>query len=400
MAMGLNDEGRGAGAPERAALNIMKTTPEDQAATFRNQDQIWPHRVIGRGGAVRALPPHDRPLADPAYRVGEAMVDLDDFMARRRTAGFLILKNGEIALERYGLGSGPQTRWTSFSTAKSMTATLVGAALHDGAIRDLDETCGLYLPQMRGSAYEDVTLRNLLRMASGVAWEEGENSGGNDVRRLGRAMASRRPGAVLELLRTLPRAAPQGAVFNYSTGESILLGAVVAAAVGRPLADYFAEAVWGPAGMEADGLWQLECEEGLELGGMGVSARLRDVGRFGLLVLEDGVAFGGRRVLPAGWRDLAGQPDCAATACGRIMAGSPAGYGYHWWALPGAPYADGLHTGAFLALGAFGQRIYINPTEQVVVVIQSAWRQPSDADAEVETVMLLRTLVRALRPAA
>jgi CubicO group peptidase (beta-lactamase class C family) len=402
MARGHEDEGGGVDAggaqPERAAPDIMRTTPENQAATFRNQDQVWPHRAIRRGGAVRPLPPHDRPLGDQAFAVGDAMVGVGDFMARRRTAGFLILKNGEIALERHGMGNGPESRWTSFAVANAMTATLVGAALHDGAIGSLDDACDLYLPQLRGSAYGAVTVRNLLRMASGVAWDEGDNSDGRDVGRLGRAMVSGQPGAILDFLRTLPRAAPQGDVFNYSTGESVLLGAVVASAVGRPLADYFAEAVWGPAGMEADGLWQLESEDGLELGGMGVSARLRDIGRFGLLVLEDGEAWGGGRVLPTGWRDLAGQPDCAATAFGRLTAGSPAGYGYHWWALPGAPFADGLHAGAFVALGAFGQRLYINPTEQVVAVIQSAWRQPGDRDAEAETVALLRTLVRALRP--
>jgi CubicO group peptidase (beta-lactamase class C family) len=396
MTRGRNDEG---GGVERSAPNIMRTTPENQAATFRNQDQIWPHRVIRRGGAVRALPPHDRPLADQAYEVGDVMVGVDDFMARRRAAGFLILKNGEIALERYGMGSGPQSRWTSFGATTAITSTLAGAALHDGAIGSLDDPCDLYLPQLGGSAYEGVTVRNVLRMSSGVAWlEDDQPDRPSDVRRLGRAMVSGRPDAVLDLLCSRPRAAPQGAVFNYSTGESCLLGAVVAAATGRPLADYCAETIWGPGGMEADGCWQLEAQDGLELGGMGVSAGLRDVGRCGLLVLEDGETWGGRRVLPTGWRDLAGQPDCAATAFGRPMAGSPAGYGYQWWALPGAPFAGGLHAGAFLALGAFGQRIYINPAEQVVAVIQSAWRRPSDSDAEAETAALLRTLVRALRP--
>jgi CubicO group peptidase (beta-lactamase class C family) len=403
MAGGHNDEGggvdAGAAEPERAAWNIMKTTSENQAATFRNQDQIWPHRMIRRGEAVRALPPRDRPLADRAFEVGDVVVGVDDFMARRRTAGFLILKNGEIALERYGMGNGPESRWASFAVATSMTATLAGAALHEGAIGSLDDPCDLYLPQLRGSAYDGVTVRNVMRMCSGVAWSEENQPDGrsDDAKRLGRALASGRPGVVLDLLCNRPRAQPQGAVFNYSTGESVLLGAVVAAATGRPLADYCAQTIWGPAGMEADGLWQLESEDGLELGGLGVSARLRDVGRFGLLVLEDGEACGGRRVLPTGWRDLAGQPDCAATGFGRLMAGSPAGYGYHWWALPGAPFADGLHAGAFLALGAFGQRLYVNPTEQVVAVIQSAWREPSDRDAEAETVALLRTLVRALR---
>jgi CubicO group peptidase (beta-lactamase class C family) len=134
--------------------------------------------------------------------------------------------------------------------------------------------------------------------------------------------------------RAQSRAHPQGAVFNYSTVESCVLGAVVAAATGRPLADYCAETIWGPAGMEANGYWVLEAEGGQEMGGFGVSARLRDIGRFGQLVLEDGEAFNGRRVLPLGWRDLAGQPDSTPTGFGRLMPGSPMGYGYHWWALP------------------------------------------------------------------
>lgn len=385
--------------PERASPDIMNTTPENQAATFRNQDQVWPHRVIRRGEAVRPLPPHARSLAHLTFEAGDVRLSLSDFMARRRTAGLLILKDGEIALERYGMGNGPESRWTSFTIATSLTSTLAGAALHDGAIGSLDDPCDLYLPQLCGSAYEGVTVRNVMRMCSGVAWSEHDPpEGRSDTRRLGRAMLSGRPGAVLDLLCARPRAQPQGVVFNYSTGEACLLGAVVAAATGLPLADYCAEAIWGPAGMEADGCWQLECEDGLELGGLGVSACLRDLGRFGQLMLEDGQAFGGRRVLPTGWRDLAGQPDSAATAFGQLAQGSPAGYGYDWWALPGAPYADGLHAGAFLAGGPFGQRIYINPAERVVAVIQSAWRQPDDSDAELETVMLFRAVVRALRP--
>jgi CubicO group peptidase (beta-lactamase class C family) len=386
--------------PERVSPNVGDTTPENQAETFRNQDQVWPHRVIRRGDAVRPLPPHARSLADLAFEVGDVRVSLSDFMAHRRTAGLLILKGGEIALERYGMGSGPESRWTSFGATNSMTSTLVGAALHDGMIDSLDDPCDLYLPQLWGSAYEGVTIRNVLRMCSGVAWREYDQADGrSDVRRLGRAMLSGRPGSVLDLLCARPRAQPQGVVFNYSTGESCLLGAVVAAATGRPLADYCAEAIWGPGGMEADAYWQLESEDGLELGGLGVSACLRDVGRFGQLVLEDGETFSGRRVLPTGWRDLAGQPDSAPTAFGRLVPGSPAGYGYQWWALPGAPFADGLHAGAFSAFGGYGQRIYINPAEQLVAAIHSAWRQPQDSDSEVETNALLRAAVRALRPA-
>jgi CubicO group peptidase (beta-lactamase class C family) len=382
--------------PERAAPDITNTTPENQAPTFRNQDQVRPVRVIRRGDAVRPLPPHARSLADLTFEAGGVRRDLNDYMARRRTAGLLILKHGEIALERYGMGNGPESRWTSFSTAKSITATLVGAALHDGAIGSLDDRCEQYLPRLRRSTYHGVTIRNLLRMCSGVAWrEENDADGRSEVYRLVKAMVSRRPGSIVDLLCKLPRAHPQGTVFNYSTGESFLLAALVAAATGRPLADYCSETIWGPAGMEADGYWQLESEGGLELGGFGISARLRDFGRFGQLVLEDGKSFSGRWVLPSGWRDLAGQSDSAPTAFGRLMPGSPLGYGYHWWAAPHLP--GGVNNGAFSANGTYGQFIFVNPTEQVVIALQSAWRQPHDNDASAENATMIRAAVRALQ---
>ena len=235
-------------------------------------------------------------------------------------------------------------------------------------------------------------------MASGVAWREDNDADGrSEVYRLGMAMVSGRPGAVLDLMGKLPRAHPQGAVFNYSTGESCLLGAVVVAATGRLMADYFAEKIWGPAGMEADGHWHLESEDGLELGGLGVSLRLRDAARFGQLILEDGRAFNGRQVLPPGWRDLASRPDSAATAFGRLRPGDPGGDGYQWWVTPPAP---GVHDGVFAALGAYGQFIYINPADQVVIAIQSAWRQSEDTEARLATVPLIRAAVSALRQAS
>jgi CubicO group peptidase (beta-lactamase class C family) len=360
-------------------------------------DQRWPRRAIRRGEAVRPLPPHARSLGDLTFASGDARIGVDDFMARRHTAGLLVLKNGEIALERYGMGNGPERRPTCYSVSKSITATLVGAALHEGAIRSLDDPCDLYMPQLRGSAYEGVTVRNVLRMCSGVAWVE-ETDGlahGHDVARLEEALAGRRPGSILELACSLPRAHPQGVRFNYSTVESGVLGAVVAAATGRTLADYCGEMIWGPAGMEADGYWALDGDDGQELGGAGVGARLRDLGRFGLLALADGEAFDGRRILPPGWRELAGQPDCAATDFGRLFPGSPAGYGYQWWAVPRSP--ANLDGRAFTAIGAYGQRVLVHPGEQVVIAIQSAWPTSHDLDASIDAVELCRAAVIALR---
>jgi CubicO group peptidase (beta-lactamase class C family) len=229
---------------------------------------LLPHRVIRRGEVVRPLPPHDRSLEDLTFEMGDVRISLSDYMTRSHTVGLLILKDGEVALERYGVGRSPERFWTSYSTAKSITSTLVGAALHDGAISSLDDRCENYLPRVRGSAYEGVTLRNVMRMCSGVAWSELDGAQlGSDMERLNQALRSRRSGSILDLACSLPRVQPQGAVFNYSTVDSGVLGAVLAAATGRPLADYCAETIWGPAGMEANGYWLLESEGGLEWGG-------------------------------------------------------------------------------------------------------------------------------------
>ena len=149
------------------------------------------------------------------------------------------------------MGSGPERRWTSYSTAKSITATLVGAALHDGAIGSLDDRGENYLPRVHGSAYEGVTVRNVLRMCSGVAWNETDD-GQSDVERLRQALASRAAG-----FRPKPCVQPAARSSARRLFDRRELGAcaVCAATTGRPLADDCAETIWRLAGMEAHGYW-------------------------------------------------------------------------------------------------------------------------------------------------
>ncbi len=314
--------------PPRMARYVDQTTPENQAETFRNQDEVWPVRAIRCGETVRPLPQHACQLDDLSFEASDTRLSVADGMARHRTAGLLVLKRGEIALDRYGLGKTPQSRWTSFSTAKSMTATPVGPALHDGAIASLDDRPLRALPAAVRPA------RPTRASPSAMCFGCAPASPGARIptptaapRCIAWAALRCAPSPAASsswMWCKLPSAHPQGAVFNYNTGESCVLGALVAAAVGRPLADYFGERIWGPAGMEADAHWQLGPRAAWKIGGLGVSARLRDVGRLGQFVLEDGGRPArGQRVLPPGWRDLAGQPDCAATGFGRLEARRP-----------------------------------------------------------------------------
>lgn len=381
---------------EAIGSSLFAFSSENQAATFRHVDKLGPTRVIRRGPALMPLPAHKLNLAGMKYDFDGRSYTVDDYMLRNRVSGLLILKNGEVALERYGMGNNAGSRWTSFSVAKSVTSTLIGAALQEGRISSLDDKVTKYVRQLQGSAYEQNTIRDLLRMSSGVRWNEDySNNPDSDIGRLMHAVNSGSPGAVMELMRTRPRAAQPGSVFNYSTGESYVLGAVVASVTGMSLSDYLSQKIWAPLGMEADGYWLLDAENGLEMGGDNFSATLRDYARFGQFVLRQGV-INGRKVLPDGWRDLAGQPDAPQTACGQLYSGYPLGYGYQWWSFPAGEAALPMHDAAFSAEGIFGQFIYINPKEDVVAVVWSAWPQAWVDSAEMETYTLLGTALAML----
>jgi CubicO group peptidase (beta-lactamase class C family) len=382
---------------ESIATSPLDTTPENQAATYRHFDRIAPTRLIRHGASVLPLPPHHVSLSALHYDFDGHTFSIDDYMQRNRTSGLLILKGSELALERYAMGNNASTRWTSFSVAKSLTSTLVGAALQDGSIRSLDDTVAQYVPQLIGSAYGESSIRDVLRMCSGVRWiEEYTSTGDSDIARLLQASRSGEAGAVMELLRTRQRVAPTGSVFNYSTGDSHVLSAVVVAATGQHMSDYLSDKIWTPMGMEADGYWMLDEKDGLEMGGNNFSARLRDYARFGQFILGGGV-INGTNVLPVGWVELAGQPDSAVTAHGKLYPDYALGYGYQWWCLPLETQANPFHDGAFIADGVFGQFIYINPAEDMVVVVWSAWPQSWVDASEQETYSLIAAAAAMLR---
>ncbi len=335
-----------------------KLYPDIQVNTFRNIDRLFPTRTVSRGETVSVLPVSDQPLQEFSYSVDDQTYDLYDVLAMNRVSGMVIIRDGEILFEKYLLGNDEHTRWMSMSVVKSMTATLIGAAIQDGFIESIDDPIVNYLPRFQGSAYDGVTVRNLLQMSSGVAWNETYTDPTSDRRRMLEAQIGRQPGAVLDLMASLPRAAEPGTVWNYSTGETQLAGALVQAATGKPVAEYLSEKIWSKMGMEADANWWLQSPDGLEVGGSGLSATLRDYARFGLFLLNDGV-IEGERVLPDGWVEAASTP--------KIVGGETVPYGYMLWPLHGRSYA---------AEGIFGQYVFVDPDKNLVVTMWSAQPKP------------------------
>lgn len=362
----------GMSAAERVRRAYSGTlTPDRMAQTLRQGDKLFATRAVPAGPQA-ALLPH-RPIDfDGLYFASNGRgVDLYDYLAVNRVAGLIIIQDGAVALETYQLGNHAGSRWLSMSMAKSISTTLVGAALRDGLIASLDDNITRYVTALRGSAYDGVPVRDVLQMTSGVFFHEDYGDPASDRRRMLEAQIAQVPGAILAHLASLPKAGPPGSIFNYSTGETHVVGALVQAATGRSLTDYLSEKIWRPCGMEQDGAWWLEAPGGLEVAGSGLSACLRDFARFGLFMLDDGVVDG-RRVLPEGWVAEATRPRT-------LGGGQRLDYGFMWWPQPGP---DGAFTdGAYRAGGIFGQYIYVNPAGRLVIAVNSARSKPKGAEA-------------------
>lgn len=331
--------------------------PDLAVSTYRNIDRLFPTRTITAGTHPYPLPMAAKQLENVQFTWQGKKYDLFDYIALDSVTAMLVIKNGKVAYETYQRGNTEKTRWMSMSMAKSVTSTLAAVALHDGAIKSLDSQVVDYVPRLKGSAYEGVTIRNVLMMASGVKWTEAFTNPDSDRRALLRAQISQTPGSVMDLMASLTRVAEPGTANNYNTGESQVLAEVVHSAIKMPLADYLTQKIWQPFGMEHDAKWWLDSPNGMEIGGSGISATLRDFGRFGLFFMNGG-QINGESILPPGWVKEATSPTT-------LKDGKPLNYGYMWW--PAQTEAS-IRDGAYSAIGMQGQNIYINPAQQVVIV--------------------------------
>ena len=356
--------------------SILVWSPEQQKAWYPAIEKVYRVSTIRRGGYVRPLPKATREI-DPTFAHAGKTYTVSEYMRAFNTSGLLVLKDGKIIMERYGLGRRPRDRWTSFSVAKSVTSTLVGAAIQDGHIKSLEDPVTTYIPELQGSAYEGVSVRQLLMMSSGVKWNEDYTDPNSDVARAGATVPEPGVNPLVSYMRKLPRANPPGAKFTYNTGETDLVGVLVSKATGKSLARYASEKLWKPVGMERDGIWMLDLA-GHERGGCCMSMTLRDYGRIGQFMLEGGVARG-QRVLPEWWTAQATTPQITEGA-------PPPGYGYFWWMIP-----EG-----YAARGIFGQSIVTIPEERLVVVVNSAWPQATGRELSAAQA----ALVGAIREAA
>jgi CubicO group peptidase (beta-lactamase class C family) len=334
--------------------NVLFWSIPQRDAAFRAMDRIpllSKSRIISAGENVYPLP-KGAPL--------DVGIDVDAYMKDQRTAGLVIIQDGKIRLEKYGLGFSADGRWTSFSVAKSFTSTLVGAAIKDGYIKSIDDKVSDYIPDLKGSVYDNVTIKQLLTMTSGVKWNEDYADPKSDVALFNAHKAEPGVDVTVSYMRKLKREAPPGTKWVYKTGETNLIGVLVSSATKKNLSDYLSEKVWRPFGMEHDASWLLG-STGHEISGCCLQASTRDFARFGLFILGGGIAEG-KSVLPDGWI-------AEATTKHADTNQAEYGYGYQWWT---------VNDGSYAARGIFGQGIFIDPKRKLVIASNSNWPQATD----------------------
>jgi CubicO group peptidase (beta-lactamase class C family) len=344
----LDKETRGLLGALPTDTDVLSWEQDQRHAAFRAMDRLT---LLAKSSEITPSPdPLELPVGKPLEIPG-----LENYMASQPTAGLVIIQDGKIRLERYGQDFSADGRWTSFSVAKSFTSTLVGAAIQDGYIKSLDDKVSQYIPDLQGSAYDDVTVQQLLTMSSGVKWDEDYENPQSDVALFNKAKPESGVDATVSYMRKLPRAHPPGTVWHYNTGETNLIGVLVSSATGKPLAQYLQERIWHPAGMAATATWLLG-KTGHEIAGCCLQAATRDFARFGLFVLANGNVKG-KQIVPVDWFDQAIHKKMDIGVPGK-------GYGFQWWT---------YDNGSVAAQGIFGQGIFIDPQRRLVIASNSNW---------------------------
>lgn len=335
---------------------------------FSNMDAAFLSAPVPRG---------DGPTVDLPYGPEtDLSATVDNWITERAVTSLLVLKNGEIVYENYFLGTDAQDRRISWSIAKSYLSALVGILLDEGKIKSLDDPVTDYAPELKGGAYDGATLKNVLQMESGVVFDEDYLDQSSDINRMGRVLAL--GGKMDDFAAGLKqREAEPGVRWKYVSIDTHIVGMVVRGATGRSLADLLSEKIIKPMGLEQSPYYVTDgVGTAFVLGGLNLTTR--DYARFGQMYLQNG-RWNGQQIVPADWVTASTVPS-AATAEGAIK------YGYQWWIPQDAA------PGIYMARGIYGQYIYIDSEQDVVIVTTAADRRFRDSGVNERNVDIFRLI--------
>lgn len=335
--------------------SLLFWSQEEKERRFPIMQDIFPSIQIATGSEISSF--KESKNITPQWN---NETNLASYMNDNHVKGVIVIKDNKIRMEEYAEGIDQETLWTSFSVAKSISSMLLGVALKEGSIKSLDDELQKYIPEFNGYDYGKVTVRQLLTMTSGIDWNEDYEDATSDVGQMYKAACENTESHILTYMKPLKFAHKPGTHWNYSTGETDLVGILIQKATGKSLAEYISEKIWKPFGMENCAYWLADECSNLNIGGSGLSASLRDYARLGTLMLNKG-KLGDKNILAEEWIDN-------ATSLLYETNDQGGGYGYLWWRFKDGSYA---------AVGIFGQMLYIDPSKDLIIAQMAAWPRAS-----------------------
>ncbi len=355
--------------------SLLFWSQEERVRRFPIMHNIYPSLLVEANQNTKKVKP-----AKKLKKKWQTNTGLDVYMQENRVAGVIVMQNNKVKLEAYGEGMDEKHLWTSFSVAKSVTSMLTGVAMKDGYIRSIEDRLDSYIPELKGYDYGTVTVRQLLTMTSGMNWNEDYEDPNSDVAQMYQAECVGEEAHILSYMKKLKRIHPGGEKWNYSTGETDLLGILVHKATGKTVAEYLSEKIWKPYNMQQCAFWLADECSGINIGGSGLSASLRDFARLGQLMLDNG-KINGESIFSEEWlKD-------AASLLYKPNKDADGGYGYLWWR-----NADG----SYMAEGIFGQMVYINPAKNLVIAQVAAWPQAGSEELSIKRQSFIDAVERLL----
>ncbi len=356
------------------------------AENFRSMGDKYSSRTIHKGENTFKFKYKLSELPESYIYKGEKK-NIKKFFERYYTTGLIIVKDDTVIFEKYYNGNSESSKAISWSVAKSFVSALFGIAMAEGYIKDVNQAVTDYLPSLAASGYNKVRIKDVLQMSSGIRFNEDYGDFNSDINRMGRSFALNTP--LEEFILSLKNEKKPGIFNHYVSMDTQVLGMIITAATGKTLSEYAEEKLWKPLGMESDALWMID-SAGMEAAFGGLNVVLRDYARFGRLFLNNG-SWNGKQIIPASWIKDSTTPDAPHLMPGkRSNSTTTLGYGYQWW-IPEKPEGD------FLAIGIYGQAIYINQKQKIVIARTSAYADYNkDGDGmEMESIEAFKAIAEA-----
>ena len=354
---------------------------------FSNMESMYDVVEIKPSGPASRFSQQPQPLPTEFTFKGNTR-SVNNFLDETSTTALLVVKGNTITFEDYYQGTTATDRRISWSLAKSFLSALFGIAVHDGDIESIHDPVTKYVPELNGTGYDNVAIKDVLQMSSGVGFNEDYDDFHSDINRFGRTFAV--GGSFDNFAKSLQRAREPGKVLHYVSIDTHVVGMVLRAATGRDIVDYFDDKLWSKIQPEDSVLYIIDKQnEPMVLGGMNL--RTRDFTRFGQLYLNKG-KWRDTQVVPESWVKASVTPDAPHLMPGdRETANTNLGYGYQWWIPENADQE-------FMGLGIYGQFLYVNQQANVVIVKNSAHLDftKNDYESTAETVEFFRAVVASL----